>query len=110
MAKKITQKTKKIIKENTLLAVAITSVLINLFFIIGVITFSSTSKFDKNIYVEGMMRYCDDYDEVKEEGVSAIVNGQEVPQEVIYDITCKSGEFSVYYDEAVEDYLRDLGY
>lgn len=107
---KTTKKVKKEISRNVLIAVAITSVLLNMFFLIGLVVYSSTNKFDSALLVESTKRYCDNYTtNMNMVEYFSTPNGI-APDEAAHSITCKQGEFFPYYSNAVNDYLRDLGY
>lgn len=106
---KMTKKTKKEINRNVLVAVAITSILVNMFFLIGVVTYASTSKFDEALLARATSRYCDDISEIKIPDQN-VVPANSIPPAVLFSIVCRNGEFAPYYDQAVQEYLRDLGY
>jgi hypothetical protein len=110
MSKKLTKKAKQVVKENIVMALVITSVLINLFFIIGAVTYASTSKFDDSLLRVAIARYCNDVKDLNLSDKEVVINDQTVSQETLFDITCNSGEFAPYYNQAVAEYLRDLGY
>ncbi len=110
MAKKIAKKTKKVIKDNMLLAVAITSVLVNMFFLIGVITYASTSKFDAAMLNRANERYCDDITDLDLAADDLLVNSKSVSAEDYFNVVCRSGDFAPYYLNAVNEYVQDLNY
>lgn len=102
MAKKLTKKVKKHISDNMLVAVALTSLLINMFFLIGVIIYASTDRLDKALYNNAYTRYCLDDD--------VIVFEEGSLEKSEYEVGCRTGDFGPYYNSALQDYLRDLGY
>jgi hypothetical protein len=106
MAKKASKKAQKITRENLILATAITSLLFNLFFISAVVIYRSTSKFDYAIYTSATAKYCDDYSEIKSDDSS----DTPYSSEVAFALDCRSGQFAPYYEQAKDEYIRDLGY
>lgn len=90
---------------------AITSVLINMFFLIAVITYNTTNKFDESIYKKAVAEFCDqDYENVSSADTGVFVDDVPILPSESYAIECRTAEFEPYYNQAVEDYLKDLGY
>lgn len=94
---------------NVFIAVALTSLLINLFFLIGVVLYASTSWFDESMHKSAVARYCDDYRDIDFSDNKTIkVDGKQITPKDMFNVTCKSGDFAPYYDQAVESYIKDL--
>jgi heme/copper-type cytochrome/quinol oxidase subunit 2 len=111
MAKKLNKKTKKEIKHNVFVSLIVTSVLFNLFFIIGLVTYNSTNTLDEQIYAHAYEQFCQD-DTNGNNKVAYIekyenFNGTKEAA-ASYDIQCQSGEFWPYHAEAFSEYLQDL--
>ena len=104
--KKLTKKVKSYIRADVMGSVALVSVLINVFFFSGVVLFNSTNQLDVSLYEAAERNLClDNYeenlmDEMEESEDPALARAN-------LEIECQSGEFTRYFENAVELYLDD---
>ena len=109
MAKsKLTKKTKKAVKENTLVAVVIASFLVNLFFFTGLIIYNSTTQIDYGVYSTTKDRFCNDNYADYLAGLQENSENYMVDRAAL-NVECVKGDFAPYFDEAVKEYKSDLG-
>lgn len=104
--KKMSKKAWKIVKADIFAAMALTSILTNLFFISGLTVYRATSDLDLSLYQAADARLCDDnYAEnlVHEMERSSDPSLTKTKMEII----CRQGDFVRYYDNAVQAYLND---
>ena len=104
--KKMTKKAWKIVKSDIFAAMALTSVLTNLFFISGLTVFRATSDIDLSLYQTADERLCNDnyaenlVHEMEQSTDPALTKTK-------MEIICRQGDFVRYYDNAVQAYLND---
>ena len=103
--KKLTKKAKGIIKSDVMGSVALVSVLLNVFFMAGVVLFSATNELDASVYEAAVSNLCDhNYnDNLMREMDEA---SDPTRARVNFEIVCRSGSFTRYYENAVEAYVE----
>ena len=105
---KLSKKTKKAIKENTLVSIVIASFLINLFFFTGLIIYNSTTEIDHGVYVTTKDKFCNDsYAEYL--GKLQDTSSDYASDRAALNIECVKSDFVPYYEQAVNEYMSDLG-
>ena len=101
--KKLTKKVKAIIRSDVIGSVALVSVLLNIFFIAGVVLFNATNQLDVSVYEASVTNLCNEnyadnlMDEMEAAEDPALAKAN-------FEIVCRSGEFTRYYQNAVEAY------
>lgn len=106
LQKKVSKKVRAIVQSDMLVAVAITSLCINVFFLAGLVLFASSNRLDEGVYNVAVDNLCNKHyeqnmnrrAELKDDAKTAMLK---------FDIICNKGEFSKYYENAVEAYLND---
>ncbi len=104
--KKMSKKAWKIVKSDMFAAVALVSVLMNLFFFSGLAVFSGTNDLDMSVYEAANERLCNSQynnnlkKEMEESDNPSVAKAK-------LEITCRQGDFIRYYDNAVQAYLND---
>ena len=99
--KKLTKKVKAIIRSDVIGSVALVSVLLNVFFAAGVVLFNATNELDVSVYEASVANLCNDnyasnlMDEMETADDPAVAKAN-------FEIVCRSGEFTRYYQNAVE--------
>lgn len=97
----LTQKARKILKGDVAKSVAITSLLLNLLFLISIIVITSTDAFDRRVYTSARERYCANQkateDRAKELGDSAAALRER-------EVDCVGEGFKPFYQEALDKY------
>lgn len=87
----------QIVQENTVESIAIVSIFLNLFFIIGLVLFQTSPAFEKKVFKYTYEHYC--------LGDSALQYDKENTQEVaFYEVMCKQGDFTQYWNQALQEY------
>lgn len=87
----------KLVQENFVESIAFTSIMLNIFFIIGIVLYNTSPKFEKKVAKYTYVRYCtggasEDYDSSDEDEVT------------FNEVFCKQGDFSQYWSQAVKEY------
>lgn len=104
--KNLTKKVKSIMQSDMLAAVAMVSILANVFFIIGVGLFITTNKLDKSAYSLAFQNLCiENYEENAKVAAEDAANPDLAL--IYFDMLCGGGEFDKYHEEAVQKYLKD---
>jgi len=103
-SKKLTKKVKAVIKSDVIGSVVLVSVLINVFFFTGVVLFSATNQLDASLYNAAVTNLCSSN---YADNLSVELDEAKNPDaaKAKFEIMCRSGEFSRYYENAVEAYL-----
>jgi hypothetical protein len=104
--KKLTKKIKAYIRSDVIGSVAMVSILLNVFFFSGVVLFNATNELDVSLYEAAEKNLCvDNY----QENLIEEINKSEDPQEArtSFEVECQTGEFTRYFENAVELYLND---
>ena len=100
-SKKVTKKAKAAIRSDILGSVALVSVLLNIFFFSGVVLFNATSELDTSLYEASVANLCNEnYETNLQREMDNADN--EAEAKMNFEIVCRSGEFSRYYQNAVE--------
>lgn len=94
-------------QSDMLVSVAIVSVCINIFFFVGVGIYTTTNKLDESAYSVAYSNLC--IENYKENAKRAVESNPENPDIALlyFEVACKEGEFSPYYEDAVEAYISD---
>jgi hypothetical protein len=101
--KKLTKKVKAIIKSDVIGSVALVSVLLNVFFFSGVVLFNATNELDVSVYEASVRNLCNDnYDSNLQDEMERASDPARAKAN--FEIVCRSGEFSRYFENAVEAY------
>ena len=104
--KKISKKVKGLIRSDVMNSVALVSVLVNVFFFSGVVLFNATNQLDVSMYEAAVNNLCtDNYTENLAREVDESKNPSEAKAN--FEVVCRSGEFTRYYENAVEAYLNN---
>ncbi len=104
--KKLTKKVKSYIRSDVMGAVAMASVLINVFFFSGIVLFNATNQLDVSLYEASKENLCmTNYDDNLADEMNGADNVAQARAN--FEITCQSGEFTRYFENAVELYLND---
>ena len=107
--KKISKKAQTIFKSDMFAAVAMVSLMLNLFLVVGIVLFFSTNRLDRPAYRAAYANLCG-------ENYNANLRNQpgydQSPAEAkaVFNAYCRTGDFVDYFDEAVNNYLVDKGY
>lgn len=105
--KKLSKKAKAALRTDVIAAVALVSILINLFFFSGVFLFSATNELDVPLYEASVEKLCfDNYSENLTQQLEEAKNP--TAAKANFEIACRSGEFQRYHDNAVEAYLSSV--
>lgn len=106
MGKKLTKKATKVLRTDVLVSVAATSILINVFFIAGLLTFTGTNAIDQEVYDLASKNLCDKH---YQENLSEYMEASDVPEltKLKFEALCKTGDFSQYHQNALEAYISD---
>ncbi len=104
--KKLTKKIKSYIRADVLGSVAMVSILMNVFFFSGVVLFNATNELDVSLYEAAEKNLCvDNYQENLSEELQAAQDQDEARAN--FEVECQTGEFTRYFENAVELYLND---
>ena len=91
--KKLTKKAQGILRSNIFISLALTSILFNLFFFVGIVLFNSTNNLDESLYTAAVGNLCDEnYAENLEERMEDSVNPEY--EKAIFEVKCQTGEFA----------------
>lgn len=86
----------------------IASLLLNVFFLSGVLLFNGTNKLDESVYSTAYSNLCEN--NYSDNLTDAIDNSkQPITAAMQHEIRCNKGGFEAYYQNAVEAYARDNG-
>ena len=104
-SKKLTKKVKGVIRADVMNSVALVSVLVNIFFFSGVVLFNATSQLDASMYEASVSNLCNENyaDNLMREMEEA---DDPARAKANFEVICRSGEFTRYYENAVEAYLN----
>jgi hypothetical protein len=100
-SKSFRKKVMKIVEGDTLKSIAVTSVLLNILFLVCIFVVTSTNTFDRRFYNAARNQYCKNISGIK---ARAKELGDEKKALREWEITCVSSEFRPYFDEAVEKF------
>lgn len=90
-------------------SIAMVSLLFNLFFLIGVVMYNSTNNLDEAAYNSAYANLCDkNYSSNLAERQEEAGNSKQAKD--VFNAYCRTGEFTEYFDEAVNSYLTDKGH
>lgn len=104
--KKLTKKVKNIIKSDVFAAMALVSIMFNVFFFSGILLFNSTNKLDLAMHNASIDNLCvDHYEENLVEQME--LSSDPALAKSLFEIRCQSGDFERYYDNAVQAFLSD---
>ncbi len=104
--KKLTKKVRGYIKKDMLAAIAIVSLMVNVFFFSGVVLFSATNELDISLYEAAEKNLCvDNYEQNLLDEIDAA--DEPAAARANLEIACKSGDFERYFENAVQLYLND---
>ncbi|MFO0971656.1 MAG: hypothetical protein U0520_04920 [Candidatus Saccharimonadales bacterium] len=97
----LTQKARKIMKGDIARSVAVTSILLNLLFLVSIFVITSTDTFDRRVYTSARDRYCANKDATKERAKELGDKNAAVREK---QIDCIDTDFQPFYKEAVDKY------
>lgn len=100
-SKKITKKARQITRADVIKSVAITSVLLNLMFLITIFVLTSTSTFDRRFYTAARKNYCKNVQALKDR-VEEL--GDETEAQKERQVDCIGKDFKPFYQEALDKY------
>ncbi len=104
--KKITKKIKDLIQYDVLMSVAITSLMLNIFFFSGVVLFNGTNTIDESAFRASYSNLCDkNYVENLKERMEDAKSPELA--KIQFEVDCLEGDFGRYYQNAVEAYYTD---
>ncbi len=81
----------KIVTENFETSAIMASVLLNIFFLTGLVLYHTSSSFEGKVFRYANNRYCEE----RNSDVS----------KVDYELSCRTGDFAPHYKQALEQYL-----
>ena len=97
----LTQKARKIMRGDVTRSVAITSILLNVLFLISIFVITSTDTFDRRVYISARDRYCAN-NVATEERAQELGDSSAAVRE--RQIDCIGPDFRPFYKEAVDKY------
>ncbi len=97
----LTQKARKIVRGDITRSIAITSLLLNVLFLVSIFVVTSTDTFDRRVYTSARERYCANK-EATEERAKELGDGSAAIRE--REIDCVGPNFKPFYKEAVDKY------
>lgn len=100
-SKKFSQKVQNIIKADISRSLAITSILLNVLFLVSILVITSTDTFDRKLFVSSQDRYCSNAAGVQKR-VEELGSKEAAAQE--WQIDCVGQDFYPYYKEAVDKF------
>lgn len=105
--KKLTKKMKKALQNDAIASVFIASLLLNVFFLSGVLLFASTNKLDKSVYDAAFNNLCEE--NYTDNLADTVEDTSDTPglARMEHEIRCQRGDFEPYYQNAIEAYARD---
>lgn len=104
--KQLTKKVKALLRTDVLVSIALTSVLLNVFFFSGVYLFQKTNNLDEWMYRVSYNNLCtENYTENLVERMEEST-APEVAK-VRFEALCNTGDFERYFDSIFEAYLAD---
>lgn len=98
---KLSKKARKISQADVIKSIAITSVLLNVLFLVSVFVLTNSTTFNRNVYTSARARYCENSESSKERGGEL---GDEKKAEREKTVDCIGKDFKPFYQEAIEKY------
>lgn len=99
--KNILNKAQQAVREDIVKSLAITSILLNIFFLTGIIVLSSTNIFNRGLYNYAQENYCKNIDAVVDRAEEL---GSEKAAIDEWQISCAGKDFKPFLEEAVDKY------
>ena len=99
--KKFTQKVHKIVQSDIFKSLAVTSVLLNILFLITLFVLGSTNTFDHRLYSSAKEKYCQNIEGFKQRAKEL---GSEKAAVNEFQINCIGSDFRPFYNEAIEKF------
>lgn len=99
--KKISKKVQAMVQSDVFKSVAIASVLLNILFLVSIFVLTSTSTFDRSVYKAARNQYCKNVDGLRSRAKEL---GSEKAALLEIQIDCASGNFTPFYNEAIEKF------
>lgn len=99
--KRFTQKVHKVVKSDLFTSVAIASLLLNIFFVVGLVVLTNPDTYNREVYENVRARYCKNIDGLVDDAEETGNGAQVLAQ---WKITCVSKEFLPYYKEALKKF------
>ena len=98
----MTQKVRKIIKGDVIKSIAVTSVLLNILFLISIVAVTNAGNFDRHLYTGVRDRYC-------QNGAAAETRTKELGGDFDQaarerEVDCIGNNFKPYYQEALDKF------
>jgi len=103
--KKFKQKVQQAVQNDIFTSIAIASVLLNVLFFVSIFVLTSTSTFDRQLYLSAQERYCNNIDGVRDRAKEL---GSEQAAQDEWQIDCVGKDFKPFYKEAVDKYRAEL--
>ncbi len=104
--KKLTKKIKNLIKYDLLMSIAMASILLNIFFLVGVLLFNTTSKLDERIFKAAYSNLCDkNYITNLDQRMDDATDPDAA--KIQFEADCLRGGFDRYYQNAIEAFYID---
>ena len=102
--KKLKQKVLKMVQSDIFKSVAIASVLLNILFFVSLVVVTSTSTFDRELFLSAQERYCNNVEGVRDRAEEL---GSEQAAVDEWQIDCVGKDFKPFYQEAVDKYRAE---
>lgn len=100
-SKAFKQKVKKIVASDVFKSIAAASILLNILFLVVIFVLTSSSTFDRRVYLSARDRYCENSDATKQ---IAKELGDEKAAAKARQIDCIGKDFEPFYKEALQKY------
>ena len=97
----------KMTKSDIFTSIAILSIVLNIFLLSAVFVLTNGGTLNQSMLSDLNNRYCSDASSLKTAKQDAAANGQTSKQALQkFEITCKSGNFAPYYNQALHSYQQ----
>jgi hypothetical protein len=105
--KKLTKKVKMMVKGDVMGSLAMASILLNVFFLSGILLFAATNQLDASLYNASVKNLCvDNYEQNLSKQLSENQDKDPETTKAMFEVVCVKGEFETYYKNAVDAYLK----
>lgn len=91
----------RIMESDLFKSLAITSILFNLLFLVGIFVLTSNDTFDRGLYLATRDKYCSNLDGVRDRAEEL---GDENAAIREWQVSCEGKDFKPYFNEAIEKY------
>ena len=99
--KKLSSKVQSLVKSDLFTSIAIVSIALNIFLLVGLFTLTTTDSYDTAVFNSVRTRYCKNIDGVVKRA-EQLGNSEQALQE--WKVNCVAKEFAPYYQEALQKF------